>query len=126
MANFRRVVEMKRLVGYCGIVCSECPVLIATWKDDYEERKRVAEMFTKQYGKEYTPEDVNCDGCASDGQRVFSYCNVCEIRKCGREKKVTNCASCVNYPCEKLSKLFAGYSKAKETLDEIRREYGLI
>jgi len=117
---------MEKMVGYCGIICSDCPVLTATQKNDDAERRRVAEVFTKQYGREYKPEDINCDGCVSDSQRVFSYCNVCEIRKCGREKNVVNCASCGDYPCEKLSKLFAEYSKAKETLDEIRREYGII
>ena len=117
---------MEKIVGYCGIVCSDCPVLIATQKNDDAERRRVAEVFTKQYGREYKPEDINCDGCISSGPRIFSYCTVCEIRKCGKEKNVVNCASCADYPCEKLSKLFAGYSKAKETLDEIRREYGII
>ncbi len=117
---------MKKMVGYCGIICSDCPVLIATQKDDDEERKRVAEIFTRQYGKEYKPEDINCDGCISDGPRIFSYCNVCEIRKCGREKKVKNCAYCSEYPCEKLSGLFSKYSKAKETLDEIRRKLTIV
>lgn len=117
---------MEKMIGYCGIICSDCPVLIATQKDDDAERKRVAEIFTKQYGKEYNLEDINCDGCISDSPRIFSYCNVCEIRKCGREKKVKNCAYCSEYPCEKLSQLFSKYSKAKETLDEIRRGLGIL
>jgi hypothetical protein len=117
---------MERMVGYCGIVCSDCPVFVAAQKNDDGERRRVAEIFTRQYGKEYRPEDINCDGCVSGSGRVFSYCNVCEIRKCGKGKSLSNCASCAGYPCEKLSKLFAGYAKAKETLDEIRREYGIM
>lgn len=117
---------MEKMVGYCGIICSDCPVLVATQKDDDSERKRVAELFTRQYGKEYKSEDINCDGCLSDGSRIFSYCGICEIRKCGREKKVKNCGFCADYPCERLSKLFAEYSKAKETLDGIRREQGVI
>ena len=116
---------MEKMVGYCGIICSACPVSIATQKDDDAERKRVAEIFTKQYGKEYKPEDVNCDCCISDSPRIFSYCNICEIRKCGMEKKVKNCAYCSEYPCEKLSQLFSKYSKAKETLDEIRCGLGI-
>ena len=49
---------MEKIIGYCGIICSNCPVLIATLKDDDAERQRVAEIFTKQYGKEYKPEDI--------------------------------------------------------------------
>ena len=117
---------MEKMIGYCGIICSACPVLIATQKNDDAERKRVAEIFTKQYGKEYKPEDINCEGCTSDSSRIFSYCNVCEIRKCGREKYVKNCAYCPEYPCEKLSQLFSKYSKAEEILDEIRRGLGAV
>ena len=117
---------MEKMIGYCGIICSDCPVFTATRKNDDAERKRVAEIFTKQYGKEYKPEDINCDGCISDSPRIFSYCNVCEIRKCGREKNVKNCAHCLEYPCEKLSQLFSKYSKAKETLDEIKRGLGTV
>jgi len=116
---------MEKSIGYCGIICSDCPVLIATQKDDNAERRQVAETFTKQYGKEYRLEDINCDGCISDSLRIFSYCSVCEIRKCGKVKNLKNCAFCVDYPCEKLSKLLAEYSKAKETLDEVRREYNI-
>jgi len=108
-------------VAYCGIICSDCPVLIATDKDDNAERKRVAEMFTKQYGREYKPEDINCDGCLSDGPRLFHYCSICDMRKCARGRNVKNCAYCSEYPCDKLSGLFSAYPKAKETLDEIRR-----
>lgn len=117
---------MEKIVGYCGIICSDCPVLIATQNDDDAERKKVAELFTRQYEREYKPEDINCDGCISASQRIFSYCTVCEIRKCGREKKVKNCGFCSDYTCERLSNLFAEYSKAKETLDKMRRESGLI
>lgn len=117
---------MEKMIGYCGIICSDCPVLIAAQKNDDAERKRVAEIFTKQYGKEYKPEDINCDGCTSDNPRIFSYCNVCEIRKCGKEKNVENCARCTEYPCERLSHLFSKYSKAKETLDEIKRGLGAV
>lgn len=35
-------------------------VLVATQKNSNQERLRVAEVFTKQYGREYRPEDGNC------------------------------------------------------------------
>lgn len=111
---------MARIVAYCGIICSDCPAFEATQMDDDAERRRVAELWTEQYSKEYKVEDINCDGCLTEGQRVFSYCNICEIRKCARERNVENCAYCEEYACEKLSKLFNEYTPAKEVLDEIR------
>ena len=109
------------LVGFCGIICSDCPVFKATLVNDDVDRNRVAELFTKQYGKEYKLVDINCDGCISDTERIFSFCGVCGIRRCGREKVVKNCAYCAAYPCEKLDGVFNAYPKAKQTLDDTRR-----
>ncbi|RLI20178.1 hypothetical protein DRO54_06860 [Candidatus Bathyarchaeota archaeon] len=58
----------------------------------------------------------------SDSPRISYYCAVCGIRKCGMEKGIENYAYCMDYPCEKLSELFAVYPKAKETLDRIRQK----
>lgn len=115
---------MERIVGYCGIVCSDCPVLLAARKDDDAERKRVAKLFTEEYGRTCKPEDINCEGCPSGSQHVFAHCDLYEIRRCGRRSKIENCADCLEYPCEKLGELFDKYPKAKQTLDEIRGEHG--
>jgi hypothetical protein len=44
----------------------------------------------------------------------------CEIRKCGKEKGVINCAHCSDYACEKLVKFFEMVPDAKTRLDEIK------
>ena len=114
---------MNRMVAYCGIVCSECPALLATQEDDDAKRKKVAEAWSKQFNVDIKPEQVNCDGCPpSEGKRVFFYCNICEIRKCGQEKRVENCAYCDEYACEKLTSFFTNMvPEAKTTLEEIRK-----
>lgn len=111
---------MERIVAYCGIICSDCPAFKATQANDDVERRRVAELWTKQYGEEYRTEDINCDGCLTRGSRIFGHCKVCEIRKCAEERHVENCAYCEEYACEKLSRLFNIFKQAKEVLDEIR------
>jgi len=113
---------MDRMIAFCGIVCSECPAFLATQKDDDAKRKEVAELWSKQFNIKIKPEAINCyDGCASDGKRVFGYCNICEIRKCGQEKRVENCAYCDEYACEKLTKFFTMAPEAKATLEEIKK-----
>lgn len=112
---------MDRMISYCGLVCTECPAYVATIRDDDEERQRVAELWSKQYGGDFGVSDINCDGCLSEGSRVFSYCNRCEIRKCGRERKVENCAHCDDYACEKLSEFLSKVPMARETLEEERK-----
>ena len=111
---------MEKMLGICGIMCTECPAYLATQKDDDAERKRVAEMWSKKYNATIKAEDINCDGCISDG-RHFGHCSQCEIRKCGMEKKVKNCAYCDQYACETLTKFFEWVPEAKTRLDEINR-----
>lgn len=111
---------MDEIIGICGLVCSECPAYKATQKDDDEERRRVAEMWTKEFGADIKQEDVNCDGCTVMDGRHFGYCSKCEIRKCGIERSVENCAHCAEYACEKIGKFGEVAPQAKTKLEEIR------
>lgn len=111
---------MNRVIAYCGIICSDCPAFKATNANDDAERRRVAKLWTEQFGVEHKIKDINCDGCLSKGPRIYRHCTTCEIRKCGLDRNVENCAHCEEYACEKLSKLFNEYKPAKEVLDEIR------
>ena len=112
---------MEKQIAYCGIVCSECPALIATKNNDDAKRKETAEKWTKEFKHDFKPADINCTGCLSEKGKVFNYCTVCEIRKCGREKKVINCAYCGEYICAKLDKFFQMAPMIKANLDEIKK-----
>jgi len=111
---------MEKMIAFCGTVCAECPAFLATKMDDDNERKKIAELWTKRYNADIKPEDINCEGCLSEGKK-FSYCNVCEIRKCGQEKGLKNCAYCADYVCEKLDKFFEIAPDGKTILDEIKK-----
>ena len=112
---------MERMTAFCGIVCTECPAFIATQKNDDTERKKVAESWSKEFKVSLKPEDINCDGCLVTGENVFSHTKVCEIRKCGFEKGVKNCAYCDEYICERLNNFFSDAPDAKKNLEEIRK-----
>ena len=112
-------------IGFCGMACNECPAFLATKKDDDGERKKVAETWSKQYNADIKAEDVNCDGCLSEGKRLFFHCNVCEVRTCVQERNLKNCAYCDEYACEKLSPIFEVAPNTKNTLDQIRRSLQL-
>lgn len=113
---------MDEMIAFCGIICSKCPTFLATQKDDYNEKKNVAEKWSKEYKSDIKPEDINCDGCLAITERIFNYCKVCQIRKCGMERKVKNCAHCEDYACDKLSKFHERAAPAlKQTLDEIKK-----
>ena len=111
---------MEKMIAFCGTICTECHAFLATQKDDDEERKKTAELWSKLYNADIKPEDINCEGCLSEDGNVFGHCNVCEVRKCGQEKGIKNCAYCDEYACEKLKPIFGFAPDSKTTLDEIK------
>ena len=112
---------MEKMIAFCGLDCNECPTFLATRENDDQKRKEVAELWSKQYKAQFKSEDINCDGCLSGNGRLFSHCKVCEIRACGREKKLVNCAPCGEYPCQKLTAFFQMVPQGKVNLEDIRR-----
>jgi hypothetical protein len=110
------------LIAFCGIDCGECKALIATRKNDAEMKKAVAQEWSKSLGVQLKPEDINCVGCVVvDGPHV-GYCAICEIRTCGMQKKVQNCAYCSEYKCGKLEQIHNRSTKAKDRLEQIRNQ----
>ena len=111
---------METLIGICGIKCGECEAYLATQNDDDAKRAETADKWSKIYNSDIKAGDINCDGCTSEGDRHFSYCNMCEIRACGIERGLKNCAFCDDYACEKLEEFFKMVPENKVTLDAIR------
>ena len=116
---------MDEMIAYCGLRCGTCAILLATRETDDEKKHKmrieIAQQIKKHYGRDCKAEDVtDCDGCKTEGGRLFSGCCKCQIRKCAREKSIENCAYCTEYTCEKLKKLFVTDSDAKKRLEEIR------
>jgi hypothetical protein len=112
---------MNKIIDYCGLVCSECPAFIATKNNDNAKRKETAELWSKQFGHAMKPEDINCEGCTPATGKKIGYSTICEIRKCGQEKKVVNCAYCVDYACEKLDNFFKMAPVCQTNLDEVKK-----
>jgi len=111
---------MAEMIAYCGLDCNKCNVLIATQKNDYEEKKKIAERWTKTLHVDFTPEDITCDGCKSE--RISGWCSkICKVRPCAEERKVETCAHCDDYACEKLKEFTSTEPEAKQKLEEIRK-----
>jgi hypothetical protein len=111
---------MTEWTAYCGLACDQCPALLATKADDDERRARVARQWSRLFGADIAPQDINCDGCRSRNGRLFSHCHVCEIRACATRRDLVNCGHCPDYPCEKLEFIFQAEPKAKQRLDAVR------
>ena len=114
--------NMQEIVAYCGLVCNECPAYEATQRNDNDARAKVAEEWSRQFHHNFKAEDINCGGCLAVGEVQFGYCSMCDIRKCGSDRKVLNCAYCVEYPCAKLKDFHTKVAEAKAKLDAIRNK----
>ena len=95
----------EELISYCGINCIECPAYIAKRTDDNKLREKTAEAWSSP---EFSVkvEEINCDGCITTDKVLFKHCKICNVRTCGLEKEVKNCAYCDDFSCEKLEGLW--------------------
>jgi hypothetical protein len=108
-----------RLIAKCGLDCTACPAYVATQNNDLEAKRKVAaEWSTPQFPLK--AEEIYCDGCGTGG-RVLSFCSMCDVLQCASARKVTNCAHCADYACDKLQKTWGalGGGEAKTNLDAI-------
>jgi len=116
---------MPELLGYCGIDCAVCPALIAMRTNDAALRAKTAAEWSKSYGHDFKPEQVNCTGCATATGPHVGYCgSMCEIRKCARTRKIENCAFCADYGCATLVGFLKNVPDAKARLDAARAKRG--
>ena len=116
---------MVEMIAYCGLSCQTCPIYLATRQENKEEQARmrveIVRLCKEQYGMDLELEDISdCDGCKTDGERLFSQCKNCPIRQCASEKKLENCAYCTEYACGNLETFFRTDPIAKTRLDAIR------
>lgn len=107
---------MDKIIGYCGLICTECPAYLATKKDDDKLRSKTAEKWSQMYGSDIKPDNINCDGCTTSGVK-FHHCSECQMRLCGIEKGVKNCGHCDEYPCAKVQEFHQWVPEAKQVLD---------
>jgi hypothetical protein len=57
------------MLSYCGLNCGDCEAFIATKDNDKVLKEKVANKWSKLYGKKIEPEDINCKGCKSNGKK---------------------------------------------------------
>lgn len=108
------------MLGCCGLDCSQCGAYIATQEDDWNKRVEVAKEWSEKYKADFTPEQIVCNGCTSDGPWFTHAEHGCEIRKCCIEKSVPTCLECDEYACEQLQGFFLMVPDAKKNFESLQ------
>ncbi len=116
---------MAQMLAFCGLTCDTCPIYLATREENKEKQLRmrmeIIQLCKEHYGVQYQLKDItDCDGCRTEGGRLFSSCKTCVIRKCAGKRKIENCAQCAEYACKELLAFFETDPDAKARLDAIR------
>jgi hypothetical protein len=116
---------MPEQLSFCGLICQTCPIFLATRQQNKEQQLRmrmeIVQLCREQYGIQYELEDItDCDGCRTEGGRLFPTCRTCVIRKCARRKGLESCGHCSDYACTDLRAFLETDPEAKERLDDIR------
>ncbi|MCG6879249.1 MAG: DUF3795 domain-containing protein [Deltaproteobacteria bacterium] len=108
------------MFSYCGIDCSECETYLATQADSDTERKKISKQCLIEFNVRLKPEQINCNGCKSDGVKCSFAVTLCEIRKCNIEKSHPYCAVCNEYKCKKLEKIIESAPAIGKALEALR------
>jgi len=88
-------------IGYCGYNCHLC----AARSDDPAVRARLVAGWRRIFGhQQYTPENVKCAGCRSDGEVADKQC---KARPCAISRQLESCARCDDFPCDKVRGMLA-------------------
>jgi hypothetical protein len=79
--------------SYCGIYCGACSIAM------HSQTGR-ADGFADCLGS-LPKEELAYGGCKSD--TLYAVCSACSLRRCAREKNVSHCIDCTDYPCKSYS-----------------------
>lgn len=70
-----------------------------------------------------------CDGCLKSDAGKPEHCRKCKIKDCIKEKQLSYCFECFDYPCKLIKNLEKSYNKRYQTSlmenSAFVKEYGL-
>jgi len=110
---------MEQIIAKCGYRCDLCPAFKANLKSD-ADKLSMCQAWAEYFGSEVPPEAITaCEGCLADGGDPS-----CTVRPCAIERKLTNCAHCELFACDKLKeKMNFVEDKLKDGIDIPEDDY---
>ncbi|MFC1679284.1 DUF3795 domain-containing protein [Elusimicrobiota bacterium] len=86
--------DREKLVAPCGLDCGVCWLYLS---------RDSAEIWESVIAKGIPKEVLPCDGCRSTGGGCPVIQGECATRECAKEKGISSCAECGEFPCMKLA-----------------------
>jgi benzoyl-CoA reductase/2-hydroxyglutaryl-CoA dehydratase subunit BcrC/BadD/HgdB len=112
------------LIAVCGLYCGACGIYQATQDKNEAKLEEFARGLSERTGKEFTLEDVRCDGCLVN-DRLDLWCQNCQIRVCEKlQSGKIRCSDCTEFPCKRLTDFrddgMAHHSEITDNLKQLR------
>ncbi|MBR3309850.1 MAG: DUF3795 domain-containing protein [Lachnospiraceae bacterium] len=108
---------MRKMIAYCGLDCEKCDAYLATVNDDNALREKTARLWSELNQVDITAEQINCEGCRTDGLKTVYCDSLCEIRKCAVKKGMDTCGSCPEMDtCRTVSMVIGNNQEALRNL----------
>lgn len=105
-------------LSYCGLLCDDCPLYMATKNNDQQAKEKLAREYSTA-DTLFIAEDMTCEGCFWEKNDSSKMCGDCEIRRCAQGKTVENCGHCSAYPCEIVERRLPGETDCRKRLDSM-------
>lgn len=105
---------------YCGHDCSRCITFLATKHEDGDLREQSRKFYQEEFGRDIPLADICCSGGRSEN--IFILCRECPFRECCRNRGLTACGDCPDYPCGMLADYMEKYiNRCNQFPEEDRR-----
>lgn len=97
----------KVMICYCGHDCARCKLYLATVTNDGHLRAEAAAYYRDTFGAMFDPAALRCMGGRS--KEVFELCDSCPWMACCKDKHLSSCGECADYPCVPLASYIEKY-----------------
>jgi hypothetical protein len=108
--------------SFCGLFCGACDIMHAYRSNGEQGREARWEDLPAPLRENIAKAEVKCHGCRSD--TVFAGCRGCRIRQCAREKSVTACVECKDFPCATVGDMTSRLPSLQHKLPHTRDIFG--
>lgn len=108
---------MKKMIAFCGLDCEKCDAYLATIHNDQALREKTAKAWSALNHAQILPEQINCQGCRTDGIKTVFCDSLCQIRRCALAKGVETCGNCEEMEtCRTVGMILANNPEAQKNL----------
>lgn len=107
MTNTEENENADKMMCYCGHDCGRCVTYRATVEESDVLREQALLFYRNEFGLDIPPEKLRCRGARSG--EVFYLCAPCPWMKCCKDRGLSCCKACPEYPCPPLAEYSAKY-----------------